>query len=96
MRTEVSYCLLYSVAILTRLGTNLVQGSVFFWVVPFRRFEVWFCSMNLGSGGSKFKGFIPIPNGKFTHILIFYEVRTSASIRGSVFIGRFGGLKFSF
>ena len=54
------------------------------------------CSMNLGSEGSKFKGFIPIPNGKFTHILIFYEVRTFGSVRGLVFFGRFGGSKFSF
>ena len=48
--------------------------------------------MNLGLGGSRFGifRFIPIPNGKFTHILIFYdEVRTFDSVLGSVFFGRF-------
>ena len=75
----------------TRLGMNLVPGSVFFgW---FRRFEVWFCRTNLGLGGSRFRifRFVPIPNGKFTHFLIFYEVRTFGSVRGSVFFGMFGG-----
>ena len=61
---------------ITRLGTNLVRGSVFFgW---FGRFKVWFWRTNLGSGGSRFGilRFVPIPNGKFTHFLIFYAVRT--------------------
>ena len=74
---------------------NLVRGSVFFgWFGRFRRFEVRFWGMNLGSGGSRFEifRFVPIPNGKFTHFLIFYEVRTF----GSVFFVRFEGLKFSF
>ena len=75
---------------------NLVRGSVFFgW---FGRFEVQFWWMNLGLGGSRFRifRFVPIPNGKFTHFLIFYEVRTFGSVRGSVLFGRFGGSKFGF
>ena len=41
--------------------------------------------MNLGSGGSSFRifRFVPIPNGKFPHFLIFYAVRTFGSVRGS-------------
>ena len=75
---------------------NLVRGSVFYG--RFRRFEVRFWGMNLDSGGSRFESFrfVPIPNGKFTHVLIFYAVRTFGSVRGSVFFGRFGGSKFGF
>ena len=51
--------------------------------------------------------FVPIPNGKFTHFLIFYEVRTFGLVQASVFFGRFEvwfqmtnlgleGLRFSF
>ena len=72
---------------------NLVQDLVFFgW---FGRFEVRFWRMNLGSRFRIFK-FVPIPNGKFTHFLIFYEVKTFGLAQGSVFFGRFGGLKFGF
>ena len=47
-------------------------------------------------GGSRFGifRFIPIPNEKFTHFLIFYEVKTFGSVQGLVFFGRFGGSKF--
>ena len=70
---------------------NLVRFEV-----RFGRFEVRFWWPNLGSGGSRFGifRFVPIPNEKFTHFLIFYEVKTFGSVRGSVFFGRFGGSKF--
>ena len=64
----------------TRLGMNLVRGSVFFgW---FGTFEVRFLRTNLGSGSSRFGifRFVPMPNGKFTHFLIIYEVRTFGSV----------------
>ena len=79
-----------------RLGINLVQGSVFFgWFV---RFEVQLWRLNLCLGGSSFGifRFIQISNGKFTHFLIFYAVRTIGSVQGLVFFKRFGGSKFSF
>ena len=44
-----------------------------------------------GSGGSRFRifRFVLIPNEKFAHFLLFYEVRIFGSIRGSVFFRRF-------
>ena len=66
-----------------RLGINLVRCSFFFgW---FGRFKVRFWWMHLGLGGLRFGifSFIPIPNGTFTHFLIFYEVRTFGSVQGS-------------
>ena len=66
---------------------NLVRGLVFFWW--FVRFEVQFWRMNLCVGGLRFGifRFVPIPNGKFTHVLIFYAVRTFGLVRGLVFFG---------
>ena len=63
-----------------------VQGLVFL-----GRFKVWFWGTNLGSGGLRFRifRFVPIPNGKFTHFLIFYEVRTFGLVQGLVFFERF-------
>ena len=60
--------------------------------------EVQFWMMNLGSGCSKFGilTFVPVPNGKCTHFLIFYAVRTFGSVQGSVFSGMFEGSKFGF
>ena len=57
----------------------------------FRVFEVQFWRTNLGSGSSRFRifRFVPISNGKFTHFLIFYAVRTFGLVRGLVFFGRF-------
>ena len=66
-----------------RLGMNLVWGSGFF--VWLWRFEVQFWRINLGSGGSRFRifKFVAISNGKFTHFLIFYAVRTFSLVQGS-------------
>ena len=64
----------------------------------FGRFEVQFWRMNLGSGGSRFRifRFIPISNGKFTHFLIFYAVRTFGSVQGFVFFRRVQRFKVQF
>ena len=50
------------------------------------------------SRGSRFRifRFIPIPNGKFTHFLIFYAVRTFGLAKVLVLFGRFVGSNFSF
>ena len=52
----------------------------------------------IGSGCLKFGilRFVSIPNGKFTHFLIFYAVRTFGSIQGSVFSGMLEGSKIGF
>ena len=51
------------------------------------KFKVRFWRMNLGSGGLRFGifRFILIPNGKFTHFLTFYTVRTFGLVHGSFF-----------
>ena len=43
-----------------------------------------------------FQGFVPIPNGKFTHFLIFYEVRTFGSVQGSIFFWNDQSFKVQF
>ena len=52
-----------------------VQGSVLEGKPRFQRFE------------SRILRFVPIPNGKFTHFLIFYALQTFGLVQGTVILG---------